>query len=127
MPSRDFSFPLLSLISGSSQAGDGAGRLRDDRREGREALPHDDDQEPALDQRQTPEAQHRAQVLHGKVSLAPFYLFVLLRRCLVSPGFQECDCGAAVHKGIFTNCCYVRSAGFQKSRDPVPPESWQHA
>lgn len=27
----------------------------------------------------------------------------------------------AVHKGILTNCCYIRSAGFQKSWDPVSP------
>lgn len=62
-----------------SQTGNGAGRLRDDCREGREALSHDDDQEPAPDQGSTQEAEHRAQVFHGKVSF-----FV--------PAFPEQDC-----------------------------------
>lgn len=51
-----------------SEAGNGAGCLCDDRREGRETLPHDDDQEPPPDQGPAPEAEHRSQVLHGKVS-----------------------------------------------------------
>lgn len=51
-----------------SQTGNGAGCLRYDRRERREALPHDDDQEPPSDQRPPEEAHHCAQVLSGKVS-----------------------------------------------------------
>lgn len=62
---------LLSSSDTRPQAGHGARRLRDDRREGREALPHDDDQEPPLDQGSAQEAEHRAQVLHGKVSNRP--------------------------------------------------------
>lgn len=40
---------LFSSFVCRSQIGNGAGCLCDDRREGREALPHDDDQESAPD------------------------------------------------------------------------------
>lgn len=78
---------LFSSFFRRSQTGNGAGRLRDDRREGREALPHDDDQESAPDQGSTQEAQHCAQVLHGKVSFFALLAPVFFR-------FQECDCAA---------------------------------
>lgn len=72
-----------------SQTGDGAGRLRDDRREGGEALPHDDDQESVPDQGSTQEAQHCAQVLHGKVSFFASSVPGFFR-------FPECGCSAAL-------------------------------
>lgn len=80
---------LFSSFVRRSQTGNGTGRLCDDCREGGKALPHDDDQESAPDQGSTQEAQHCAQVLHGKVS---FFASSV-------PGFfsfQECDCNTAL-------------------------------
>lgn len=73
----------FSSFDGRPQTGNGAGRLRDDRGERGEALPHDDDQEPPPDQGQAQEAQHCAQVLHGKVS----YLYLV--SISISLGWQE--------------------------------------
>lgn len=65
---------MCAVSPGRPEAGDGEGCVRDDRREGREALPHDDEQEPPHDQGPAQEAQHRAQVLHGKVSFSTHLL-----------------------------------------------------
>lgn len=78
---------LLLSFAVRSQAWDGTGRLRDDCREGREALPHDDDQEQAPDQGQAQKAQHSAQVLHGKVSF--FLVFFPSVSDFIEN--QECD------------------------------------
>lgn len=68
--STSFLYYILSFLVSRSETGNGAGCLCYDRRERREALPHDDDQESPSDQRPPEEAHHRAQVLPGKVSLS---------------------------------------------------------
>lgn len=67
------------------EAGDGAGRLHDDRREGGETLPHDHEQEPSPDQGSPAQVVCRPQVLLWKVS-----------RQKVAPGVRLCH-GARLH------------------------------
>lgn len=85
-------FLMVSSVS-RSQTGNGAGCLCYDRRERREAIPHDDDQEPPPDQRPPEEAHHRAQVLPWKVSLN-VYVYV----CVCFP----CQ---KMERNCFTSCC----------------------
>lgn len=60
--------PVLTVPLCRPEAGHGAGRLRHDCGEGREALPHDDEQEGEPDQGPQEKAEHRPQVLPWQVS-----------------------------------------------------------